>query len=187
MALETVTYIGDLNPANPPGTDPKSQGDDHIRAGKTAAKNSFAGFTGAILVTGVDGGGSNAYTLTPATPLPGMTAKMMVAFTPLLTNTGASTLAFAGLAAVPVVTVDGAALTAGDLVGGRMYIARYDGVSLRLASPTKRYIDNLSFSGGFPPPPADGRQYVLGGFGGSASYIQTPVGATIQAYKLGAL
>lgn len=41
MGLETGTYINDLNPANPLGTDPKSQGDDQIRLLKTTVKNTF--------------------------------------------------------------------------------------------------------------------------------------------------
>lgn len=42
MALEAGTYIADLNVSNPVGsTDPKSQGDDHLRLIKTAVKNTF--------------------------------------------------------------------------------------------------------------------------------------------------
>lgn len=35
MALENATKISELVPANPPGADPKSQGDDHLRMIKT--------------------------------------------------------------------------------------------------------------------------------------------------------
>lgn len=41
MSLETGTYISDLVAANPTGTDPKSQGDDHLRLLKSTIKNSF--------------------------------------------------------------------------------------------------------------------------------------------------
>lgn len=42
MALEAGTYISDLNQSNPVGaTDPKSQGDDHIRLIKTVLKNTL--------------------------------------------------------------------------------------------------------------------------------------------------
>jgi hypothetical protein len=34
-------FIDDLSPTNPPGTDPKAQGDDHLRAIKKALKNTF--------------------------------------------------------------------------------------------------------------------------------------------------
>ena len=41
MGLETGTQIGDLVPANPPGTDPKAQGDDHLRLIKTCVQGSL--------------------------------------------------------------------------------------------------------------------------------------------------
>ena len=41
MGLEVGTQIGDLVPANPPGSDPKSQGDDHIRLIKTCVQGSL--------------------------------------------------------------------------------------------------------------------------------------------------
>jgi hypothetical protein len=41
MGLEAVTYVNDLNIANPPGTDDILQGDDHIRNIKTGLKNTF--------------------------------------------------------------------------------------------------------------------------------------------------
>lgn len=150
MALETVTYIGDLNPANPPGTDPKSQGDDHIRAGKAAAKNSFAGFTGAILVTGVDGGVANAYTLTPANPLLAYTARTLVEFSPTVVNTGACTMNISGLGVISILSVSGAPLGNNELKVGQRYIAIYDGAALRLLSVTKTYVDSLASSGSLP-------------------------------------
>lgn len=48
MALETGNYVGDLVVANPGAADPKSQGDDHLRLIKTALRQSFPGYTGAI-------------------------------------------------------------------------------------------------------------------------------------------
>ena len=41
MALETGDFIGDLDPANPPGADPKSQGDDHLRLIKNTLHGTF--------------------------------------------------------------------------------------------------------------------------------------------------
>ena len=41
MGLETGTQIGELVPANPPGTDPKSQADDHLRLIKTCIQGSL--------------------------------------------------------------------------------------------------------------------------------------------------
>jgi microcystin-dependent protein len=43
MTLEVATYINDLQPVNPPGTDPTSQGDDHLRLIKQVLQNQFSG------------------------------------------------------------------------------------------------------------------------------------------------
>lgn len=52
MGLEVATLIHELNPANPVGaTDPKSQGDDHIRLLKTTIQNTFPNVDGAVLPT----------------------------------------------------------------------------------------------------------------------------------------
>lgn len=52
MPLESVTYISDLVATNPVGaTDPKSQGDDHIRAIKSALLTTLPGLTGAMTAT----------------------------------------------------------------------------------------------------------------------------------------
>ena len=41
MALESATFISQLVPANPPGSDLKSQGDDHLRLIKSVLQNCF--------------------------------------------------------------------------------------------------------------------------------------------------
>jgi hypothetical protein len=51
MALETATYISDLNAENPATNDPKSQGDDHLRLIKSALKTTFPNITGAVTPT----------------------------------------------------------------------------------------------------------------------------------------
>lgn len=51
MALETGTFINSLNAANPTTTDPKSQGDDHLRLIKSVIRNTFTAITGAINAT----------------------------------------------------------------------------------------------------------------------------------------
>ena len=51
MALESTTYINGLVATNPTGTDPKSQGDDHIRLVKSAIKNTLPNITGAVTAT----------------------------------------------------------------------------------------------------------------------------------------
>ena len=46
MGLEQANYIPELNPANPTGADPKSEGDNHLRLTKGAIKGSFPNFVG---------------------------------------------------------------------------------------------------------------------------------------------
>jgi hypothetical protein len=150
MPLETVTYIGDLVVTNPPGTDPKSQGDDHLRNIKTALANCFAGFTGAVCVAGADGGAVNAYTLTTATALPAYGSKMAAVFSPAITNTGAATLNISGLGVKTIKRVDGTDVVSGDLVAASLYCVLYDGTVFRLFMPTKNYIDQLAFSSALP-------------------------------------
>lgn len=48
MALESATYINGLDAANPTATDPKSQGDDHLRLIKGAVKATFPNVAGAV-------------------------------------------------------------------------------------------------------------------------------------------
>lgn len=43
MSVEAATFIADLQPVNPPATDPRSQGDDHLRLIKQVLQNTFAG------------------------------------------------------------------------------------------------------------------------------------------------
>ena len=51
MSLESVTHIDDLNATNPLGTDPRSEGDDHIRNIKTVLLTDFVGITGVVTAT----------------------------------------------------------------------------------------------------------------------------------------
>lgn len=51
MALETATYINQLDAANPLGSDPISSGDDHLRLIKSTLKATFPNITGAVTVT----------------------------------------------------------------------------------------------------------------------------------------
>lgn len=51
MALETGTYISDLEPLNPASTDLLKQADDHIRLIKAVLQNTFPNITGAVTAT----------------------------------------------------------------------------------------------------------------------------------------
>lgn len=62
MGLETVNKIADLNPLWPLGTDPKSQGDDHIRNIKKALQASDGGALTGIVVTVVTAAGAGTWT-----------------------------------------------------------------------------------------------------------------------------
>jgi hypothetical protein len=54
MSLESATYIGQLVETNPTGTDPKSQGDDHLRLIKSVLQNQFGMATdGSVAVPGI--------------------------------------------------------------------------------------------------------------------------------------
>lgn len=150
MAIEAVTNIADLNPAYPTGSESKADGDDHLRNIKKAIKNGFAGYLGAVLVTGTDGGVANAYTLTPANDLPAYSARMLAVFVPVANNTGAATLNISGLGAKPIISVAGIPLVSGDLTAGRFYSAFYDGASFRLDNVTQNYVDQLIIAGTVP-------------------------------------
>lgn len=51
MAIETATYISDLNVSNPPGSDPVGQADDHLRLLKSVIKSTFPNITGPVTST----------------------------------------------------------------------------------------------------------------------------------------
>jgi len=51
VGLETGNYIDSLNAANPTATDPKSEGDDHLRLLKSTIKNTLPNVSGAVTAT----------------------------------------------------------------------------------------------------------------------------------------
>ena len=51
MSVESATYINSLNASYPAATDPKSEGDDHLRLIKSAVKATFPSITGAVSAT----------------------------------------------------------------------------------------------------------------------------------------
>lgn len=150
MSLETGNYISALDSVNPTGSDPKSRGDDHLRLIKSTLKNSFAGITGAVIVGGTNGGVANVYTLTPTPTLVSYITNMTIVFSPVVSNTGASTIDVSGLGAINLRSVSGAALITGELVAGQTYKAIFNGTEFRLDSITKAYADQLAFSTALP-------------------------------------
>lgn len=51
MAKETASHINQLQPLNPDGADPKSQGDDHIRMIKACLTADFPNIGGTVTAT----------------------------------------------------------------------------------------------------------------------------------------
>jgi len=51
MPLEVGTFISDLVSTNPTSTDPKAEGDDHIRLLKSTIKATFPNVSGAVTPT----------------------------------------------------------------------------------------------------------------------------------------
>lgn len=151
MGLETgVNYLGDLVSTNPTGTDPKGQGDDHIRNTKRAAKQSFPGWTKAIMVTGTDTGSANTYVISPAPALVSLDAGTLVVFSPANSNTDACTLEITGFPAKGLLSVAGSALGPNEIVPGQVVFARYDGTDFRLVTISKQYADQLAFASALP-------------------------------------
>ncbi len=55
MALESASWVTQLNSSNPTATDPVSEGDDHLRMLKTVLKNSFPSTSTAAIIPNVSG------------------------------------------------------------------------------------------------------------------------------------
>lgn len=144
MGLETGTYVNDLNTANPTSTDPKSQGDDHLRLIKSVLKNTFAGFPGLVVAIGTEAQGAtvNDYVLTVAPAPAAYTTSFFAVFKATHTNTGAVTLAINALTAKTLKAVDGSALEAGDIENGAAVVAFYDGTDFFLISGNDRVARN---------------------------------------------
>ena len=66
MALESTTYIDGLVITNPTGTDPRSQGDDHIRLVKSTLRSTFPNVAGAMTATHTELNLIDGYTGTTA-------------------------------------------------------------------------------------------------------------------------
>ena len=140
MPLESTNYIGGLVSTNPTATDPKSQGDDHLRLLKNVLLNSFAGFPGLVLVTGTETQGAtvNDYTVT-ITPAPAAyTSPMLAVFKATHANNGAVTVQFNALGPKSLLTVDGTPTVSGDIENGAIVGVFYDGSNFYLISGNDR-------------------------------------------------
>jgi len=55
MALESASWVTQLNSSNPTATDPVAEGDDHLRMIKTVLRNSFPSSSTAAIVPNMSG------------------------------------------------------------------------------------------------------------------------------------
>lgn len=94
--------------------------------------------TNANAIYGTDGGLVNAYTLTPTPALGAYYNDLIVVFTPMATNTGATTLNVSSLGVKALTTVNGSALSATDLLIGQPYMAAYNGTQFFLLGGNDR-------------------------------------------------
>jgi hypothetical protein len=140
MSLESATYINSLNTANPAATDPKSQGDDHLRLIKSVLKNSFAGFAGMVIVTGTEAQGStvNDFTVTISPAPSAYTASTLIVFKATHANTSTCTVQINALGTKTLLNVDGSALKTGDIISGSLVAVFYDGTQFYLISGNDR-------------------------------------------------
>lgn len=178
MALENFSFLSSLVKANPSGSDQKATVDNHIRGIKSALLKSFAGFPGAIMVSGVDTGVSNTYVIAPAEPLTEYSLRMTVTFIPANTNGGASTINISGLGAKPIRSVNGAVLNNGDILAGNPLVLVYDGTVFRQTAPTKNYIDQLVTTGAFPVNAGDAGKLLTNN--GTSAYFSDTLGVALN-------
>lgn len=149
MALETATLVPSLVDTNPTATDAKSQGDDHIRMIKDCLLNSFAGWSGLILITGTEAQGAtiNDYVVT-VSPAPAAYTTCLLVFKATHTNSGASTLKINSLTAKTLKDVDGGAVASGDITNGSICFVYYDGTDFYLLSANdKAFVSGDTYNG----------------------------------------
>ncbi len=140
MALETANYINDLTITNPTASDPKSQGDDHIRMLKAVLKECFAGFTGAVIITATETGTADAHVLNPATALIAYTTGLLLLYRPVNAGTGALTVNVSALGAKNVKTLLGADPTTGDIVANQPLLLCYDGTNFVIIAGSEQLL-----------------------------------------------
>ena len=103
MALETGSYISALVATNPTASDPKSQGDDHLRFVKAKILETFPSVTGAVTPTHTELNFVDGVTSAIQPQLDALTAAKAPIASPTFTGTvtipsGASIAGFAPLA-----------------------------------------------------------------------------------------
>src|SRR3990172_1936306 len=131
MPIETINFISDMNVSNPVGaSDPKSEGDNHLRNMKTGLKATLLNASVPMLLRPIVATFTDGNTLLLATtPAPAAYVDgMVVTFRyPAATfNTGAVTLNWDSLGAKALVDEEGLALEQDDLAPGMTIQAVYE-------------------------------------------------------------
>ena len=156
MALESGTFISDLNQLNPTITDQIAEGDDHIRLIKNTLKTTFPSITGAVTLTHTQINGLPTDITTAQTTLQTNinnldTAKAPVA-SPTFTGTPAAPTATTGTSTTQIATTAfvGTALssfTAGASNIGENSVALGTKTTGNYASAVSSRTDNSSGTG----------------------------------------
>lgn len=193
MALETGDFIGDLSPADPPASDPKSQGDDHLRLIKKVVQQSFAGFDGAVMVLGTEaqGGSANQFDVTIGAPVT-YDDPFIVVFQATHTHSGYPEIQVNGLGYKNLQSFDSINLSGGAIRSGAIVAALWNGTVFRIISAVEAarrygetYFNTHNFGGATliaPTPSANNhattKQYVDTTIAASASTKVSKAGDT---------
>lgn len=143
MPLESATYLFDLVPTNPPGTDGVSQGDDHLRLIKAVLQNTFPnivaqelpGTSGSILAQAVQ------YSYAP----PGYSNGMTISFLANLPSAGPTTISVNGLPPVPIHAA-GQPLSGNEIQPGFIYTLMYLNGAFEMVSTNSVDLGELVYS-----------------------------------------
>lgn len=132
MPVESAKYIAELVDANPSPSDPKSQGDDHLRMLKSVLQQSAPGFAGVLMAYGESTGSGSAYVLTPEPAIPSYEVGMLVFMVANHESTGAASVNISALGAKDIVHTSGVAVSTGDIVPGQIVVLQYNGTAFLL-------------------------------------------------------
>jgi hypothetical protein len=147
MGLETATLIHELDPANPVGaSDPKSQGDNHLRLIKACIQNTFANVDGAVTASHTEMNKLAGLTATTAelNKLTGTAAGLTAAELSVLDGLTATTAELnklagtaAGLTAAELSVLDGITATTAEL-------NKLAGVAAGLTAAELSFVDGVT-------------------------------------------
>lgn len=176
MGLETVTYISDLNPLWPLGSDPKSNGDNHVRNLKSSLLNTFSAITGPVTVTQLEinylsGVTSNVQVQLNAkapTASPTFTGTVVLpAATSIGTVTAAEILALSGVSSAIQTQLNGKGAIAGqtwtgahDFTAGTLRAPTLPAGTATTEVATTAHVASVAFSAALPGQSGNARKFV---------------------------